>query len=428
MSLSFSSVKANLPDDQLPDLPDMFPVRQHFPSDKIEGLENILEKGFADLQETDLRGQRIAVTAGSRGIKGIADILRQTVAVLKARGADPFLIPAMGSHGGATGEGQTAVLERLGIDEATVGAPIHSSMAVVHLGRTEHGLDVYCDNSAYTADGIVVCNRIKVHPVFKSDYESGIVKMMVIGLGKHKGAVAAHQQGFDRFGEVMPAAARLCLTQAPILCGVGIVENAYGELASVEVLRPEDILAREAELLQQAKRIMGRLLMDEIDILIVDKIGKDISGGGLDANITGRSAWGLPGFTAPPIQRIIVRDLTESTHGNAIGIGLADFTTRHCAEKIDLSTTYTNAITAHSLLSPKIPVITECDRDALVAALRTLRGGVPAAPRIVRILNTKDLETVWMSDTYTDFLGQSSDIEIVGRAEPLRFNDSGDLI
>lgn len=428
MSLSFSSVKANLGGEQPLEMVHMMPVRQHFPSDSIEDVGGVLRNGLASFETTAWADKHIAITAGSRGIKGIAGILRETVEVLKAYKAHPFIVPAMGSHGGATAQGQVAVLERLGITEDSIGAPIRSSMDVVQLGTTSHGLDVYCDKIAVEADGIIVCNRIKAHNVFKADYESGVAKMIVIGLGKHKGAVAAHHHGFDLFADIIPAAAELSLTKAPILCGIGVIENAYGELAALEVLKPEEILAREPELLREAKRIMGRLLMDTVDILIVDEIGKDISGGGLDANVTGRSPWGLPGFTAPPIQRIIVRDLSEATHGNAIGIGLADFTTRRCAEKIDLATMYTNALTAHSLLSPKLPVITENDLDALTAALHTLRGGAPEAPLIVRITNTKDLDMIWMSQVYNEAVKTDPELEVVGESKPLQFDSSGNLI
>ena len=428
MSLSFSSVKPMLGDQGQLTLPAMMPVRQRFPSDRISDIETSVNEGFAQLSCPALKGKKIAVTAGSRGIKNIAAVLRASVKALKGRGAEPFIVPAMGSHGGATAKGQIRVLASLGLTETSIGAPIRSSMDVVPLGTTEHGLDVFCDRLAFEADGIVVCNRIKVHPVFKADYESGIVKMLVIGLGKHRGALATHHHGFDRFADIMPAAAALSLTRAPVLCGIGVIENGYGGLAAIEVLPPDMILSRERELLKEAKRIMGSLLMPEIDILIVDEIGKDISGGGLDANITGRSAWGLPGFVAPPIQRIIVRGLSEATHGNGIGIGLADFTTRSCAEKIDLTITYTNALTAHSLLSPKIPVILENDRDALGAALHTLRGGVPDAPLIVRITNTKDLESIWMSETYSEVFQQNPDLEIMGPPQPFKFNNDGSLI
>ena len=428
MSILFSSLKPTLASDRPDTFPAMVPVRQRFFAGPELDTAAAVAGGLAGLDLPSLKGKKIALTAGSRGIKTMVEVLRAAVGFLLAAGAEPFIVPAMGSHGGATAAGQVAVLESLGINQASIGAPVRSSMDVAPLGTTEHGLDVFCDRHAFEADGIVVINRIKVHNVFKAAYESGLAKMMVIGLGKHKGAVAAHHHGFERFGEIIPGAAALVLGRAPVLCGIGIVEDGYGNFGTVEVLPPEAILAREPELLLEAKRTMGRLLMPAIDVLIIDEIGKDISGGGMDANVTGRSPLGLPGFAAPPIQRIIVRGLSAATYGNAIGIGLADLTTRACAERIDLAVTYTNALTAHSLLSPKIPVVCENDREALSTALRILRGGVPESPKIVRIVNTKDLENIWMSETYQELIEQNPDLAVTGAAQPLRFNPDGLLI
>ena len=421
MSLTFSRIEPTLPGSEELHLPKMLLVRQSFPRYTAGDSAAEVSSGFSRLDDCNLEGKRIAITAGSRGIKGLASILRATVTELKARKAIPFIIPAMGSHGGATAEGQEKVLESLGINEAQIGAPIRSSMEVVHLGTTRHGLSVFSDKLAYQADGIVVCNRIKAHTTFKGDYESGIVKMLVIGLGKHQGAIETHNFGFDRFHEILPAAAEVVLSKTSVVCGIGIIENGYNELAKVEVIPARQIMSREIELLKEAKRVMGRLLLDEIDILIVDEMGKDISGTGLDSNVTGRSSWGLPGFVAPPIQRIIVRDLTPATKGNATGIGLADFTTRTCAEKIDPSITYTNAITAHVMQSAKIPIVAENDRQALRAALATLRYGFPQAPLIVRIKNTKELETIWVSETYREFIMQNANLELIGEAKAFRF-------
>ena len=428
MTIFFSGIRPTMASNQPLVLPAMVPVRQRFSSDTIPDISRAVIEGLARLDGNSFKGKKIAVTAGSRGIKGMLEVLRSTISFLKLRGAEPFIVPAMGSHGGASAEGQLAVLENLGVTESSVGAPICSSMDVVPLGTTEDDLEVFCDKRAFEADGVVVCNRIKVHNVFKADFESGLAKMMVIGLGKHEGAVATHYLGFDRFGDVIPRAAQLILDKVNILCGIGIVENGYGEVATVEVLPAETILRREPELLREAKRIMGRLLMPEIDVLMIDEIGKDISGGGMDANVTGRSPWGLPGFVAPPIQRIIVRGLSKATHGNAIGIGLADLTTRVCAEQIDLATTYTNALTAHSLLSPKIPVVTENDREALDIALRILPGGIAKAPKIVRIVNTKDLENIWMSETYQQTFEENHDLEVMGPPQAIQFSDHGSLI
>ncbi|MFW2369077.1 MAG: lactate racemase domain-containing protein [Desulforhopalus sp.] len=427
MSLTFSPIEPTLPGSQTLHLPRMLPVRQVFPRDTIVDTAAIVHSGFSGLDNNTLEGKSIAITAGSRGIKGLAAILRAVVMELKTRKAQPFIVPAMGSHGGATAEGQMKVLESLGINEAQVGAPIRSSMEVVPLGTASNGLKVFCDKLAYHADSIVVCNRIKAHTTFKGDYESGIIKMLVIGLGKHRGAIEAHNLGFDRFHEILPTAAELVLSKTSVLCGIGLVENGYNELARVEVIPTDRIMRREIELLKEAKRVMGRLLLDEIDILIVDEMGKDISGTGLDSNVTGRSSWGLPGFVAPPIQRIIVRDLTPATKGNATGIGLADFTTRICAEKIDPTLTYTNAITAHVMQSAKIPIVAENDHQALRAALVTLRHGIPKAPLIVRIKNTKELETIWLSETYKEFIKKSSNLEIIGDSRVVRFSRDGTL-
>ena len=427
MPLSFPRIEPTLPGNQTLRLPVMLPVQQSFPSRAAIDAAGAVHSGFSRLGDFDLENKSIAITGGSRGIKGITDILRATAKELGSRKALPFVIPAMGSHGGASAEGQRKVLESIGIDEARIGAPIHSSMEVVPLGTTKHGLKVFCDKLAYQADGIVICNRIKAHTTFKGAHESGIVKMLVIGLGKHRGALEAHSFGFDRFHEILPAAAELVLSKTKVICGIGLIEDAYGRLVRIEVLPPEQIMSREIELLKEAKRVMGRLLLDRIDVLIVDEMGKDVSGSGLDSNVIGRSSWGLPGFVGPPVQRIIVWDLTPASKGNAIGIGLADFTTRVCAEKIDPTITYTNVITAHVIQSGKIPIVAENDEQAIKMALATSRLSNPDAPRIVRIKNTKELETIWVSKPYQAFIKASSNLEVVGEAKTVGFSKNGSL-
>lgn len=428
MTLTFSHIDPTLPGHQPGHWPRMLTVKQSFPRSTAVDIEDTVHTGFSRLGNNSLAGKRIAITAGSRGIKGLTSVLRAAVMELKSRQAEPFIVPAMGSHGGATADGQIKVLESLGITEAQIGAPIRSSMEVVALGTTGHDLQVFCDTLAYHADGVVVCNRIKPHTTFKGDYESGIIKMLVIGLGKHRGAVEAHNFGFDRFHEILPPAAELVLSKTSVLCGISLIEDAYSSLARVEVIPADQIMRREIDLLKEAKRVMGRLLLDKVDILIVDEMGKDISGTGLDSNVTGRSSWGLPGFVAPPIQRIIVRDLTPATKGNATGIGLADFITRTCAEKIDQTITYTNAITSHALLSAKIPIVAENDQQALRAALVTLKHGTQDNPLIVRIKNTKELETIWLSETYQEFIEKNSDLEVIGAAKAVSFGRDGSLV
>jgi lactate racemase-like protein len=427
-SLDIRNIAPTIADGLQVDLPQMMPVRQLFANDHVPDIEEAVRQEMLRFSGLDLHQKKIAITAGSRGIKGMVEVLRAVASELGNLGAEPFLVPAMGSHGGGTAEGQIAVLEKLGITEATVGAPIRSSMDVVELGAIPGGTKVHCDKLAFESDGIVVCNRIKAHTAYKGENESGLVKMMVIGLGKHKGATAFHRLGFDHFHHAIPAAGDVFLANAPVLFGVGLVENAYGKAAAIEGIEPDRILERDRELLRHAKAIMGRLLVPDIDVLIVDEIGKDISGGGMDSNVTGRSTWGLPGFDAPPIQRISVRDLTKATAGSAMGLGMADFTTKRCAGKIDLAVTYTNALTALALLPPKIPMIVEDDRYALAFALRTVRTAGPGGARIVHIKNTKDLEDIWVSEAYLPDLSGRDDVLVRGDPQPIRFDQAGDLI
>ncbi len=425
--LSVGFVMPRLTGDRAIAFPRMVPVEQRFRSERIDDVPGAVRAALAPFSALDVRGKRIAVTGGSRGIAGMVEVLRTIVAQLREWGAEPFLFPAMGSHGGGTAEGQIAVLENLGMTEAAIGAPIRSSMDVVEVGKISGGQPVYCDRIASESDGIVLCNRVKPHPTFKASHESGLVKMLVIGMGKQEGASAIHQLGFDRFHEILPAAAQCVLDRAPVLFGVALVENAYDQLAVVEAVAPDRILAREPELLRHAKATMGRLLAPAIDVLIVDKIGKDISGAGMDPNVTGRTGWRLPGFDAPPIQRIVVRDLTEKTAGNATGLGMADFTTRRCAHKIDLEVTYTNGVTALNLDPAKIPLIAENDREALVMALKSCRGATPETARIVHIRNTKALERIWISPSAMADLEGRDDVVPQGPAADIRFDANGDL-
>ncbi|MBT3359907.1 MAG: DUF2088 domain-containing protein [Rhodospirillales bacterium] len=427
-SLDISNFAPTIADGLQVDLPRMMPVRQGFPEDHVADIEAAVRRQLGQFSGLDLGGKKIAVTAGSRGIKGMVEVLRAVVAELKDRGAEPFLVPAMGSHGSGTAEGQIAVMEKLGMSEAAIGAPVRSSMDVVELGTIADGTRVFWDKLAYQSDGIVVCNRIKAHTAFSGEYESGLVKMMVIGLGKHRGATALHQLGFDNFHHAVPAAGKVVLANAPILFGVGVVENAYGQMAAIEGIAPDRIMERESELLGYSKAIMGRIQLDDIDVLIVDEIGKDVSGGGMDPNVTGRSALGLAIENTPSIQRIIVRDLTQATAGSSMGLGMADFTTKRCAEKIDLAVTYTNALTALVLLPPKIPMICESDQAALAFALRTARLQHPDGARIVRIKNTKDLENIWVSEAYRTDLSGRDEMRISGDTKPIRFDDAGNLV
>lgn len=374
-------------------------------------------------------GDRVAITAGSRGIANFPDILRHIVRHFRQLGAEPFIFPAMGSHGGATADGQEVMLKQLGVSASDVGAPIVSSMAVVELGRTRDGVPVFLERQAADADHIVVVNRIKSHTKFKAPVESGLMKMMAIGMGKQEGARYYHKAAIQyTFPKIILDAARVVMARAPILCGVGIVENGLGETAHVEAVPKSDIESREKSLLQMAKRMAPSLPFDDIDLLIVDEMGKDISGVGIDPNVTGRNRDLLGGFDHPvTVKRLFVRDLTESSHGNANGIGLADVTTRRLVDKIDFNATYHNALTAISLEKAAIPMHFKTDREAVDACLGSI-GLTPASrSRIVRIKNTLALESVEVSEAYSDRFGQRPDMEVVAGPYPMVFDDEGNL-
>ncbi|MBT5168178.1 MAG: DUF2088 domain-containing protein [Opitutales bacterium] len=406
-------------------LPDLVPVHQHFSTDRIEDIDQETRTQLALLSETDLRGKQIAITAGSRGIKGFVETLKAIVAQLKAWEAKPFIVPAMGSHGGATASGQVEVLESLGITENSIGAPIRSSMEIVELGKLDRNTVVCCDRLAFESDGIIVCNRVKAHTGFLGDYESGLLKMMAIGLGKHIGTTSLHQLGFGQFHRVIPEAAALFLEKAPILFGVAIVENAHSQTASISGILPHDLFKREKELLTIAKNTMGRLLVSDIDLLVVDEIGKDISGGGMDSNITGRAASGIKRPNSPNIKQIVIRDLTHATAGNSLGMGMADVMTRRAADKINLACTYTNVLTSGVPLAGKLPIIAENDRTAIEMA-HNLCGTNPNSPlRVAHIRNTKDLENIWLSTTYLSEIESNPDLSTMGEPRAYEFDDQG---
>ena len=407
--------------------PRMVPVEQRFPADAITDVAAHVRQTVAALPKPDVKGKSIAITAGSRGIPNIVEILATVVSVLREWGADPFIVPAMGSHGNANAEGQKGVLTGYGITEESVGAPIRASMEVVQVAEMPDGTPLYCDKHARSADGIVVCNKIKAHSNYKADYESGLAKMMVIGLGKHVGATQFHSFGFARFHEMIPTAGARLLNALPVVFALGLVENAYGKMAIIEALQPKDLLAREKELLVISKKIMGQLLMPSIDLLIVDEIGKDISGQGMDPNVTGRASSGLPGFVSIPIGRIFVRGISEPSHGNIAGIGTADLTTVKVFNEADLGATYTNGITARNLEGAKLPMIANSDRQAMTISLMNSPGVEPSQARIVRIKNTKKLQHILVSEAYLPELREREDFAILGEPVPITFDSTGTI-
>jgi hypothetical protein len=414
--------------------PRMVEVQQKIPSSKLDDYISAIREELRKkkLDEKVNAGSRIAVTAGSRGIAHYAEILSTVIEEVKKAGGEPFIVPAMGSHGGATPEGQLEVLRSLGITAETVGAPIRSSMEVDEIGRMKNGAPVYIDRIASKADGIIVIGRVKPHTDFKGRIESGLMKMMAIGLGKQKGAEMIHWYLSEGYHRLIPAVARLIMEKTPLLLGLAVLENASHETAIVKALEPGEIEKEEAKLLEKSKELLARIPFRELDVVVVEEIGKNISGVGMDTNVTGRF-W-LPGETdprAPKIKKIVVLDLSEATHGNAIGIGLADITTKKVVSKIDYDATYVNCLTQGSTETAKMPPFLPNDRDAIATALRTCGPIDPREAKVVRIKNTLELEKLWISENLAEMVKSNPDlskrVEILSEPREMQFDVLGTL-
>jgi len=372
-------------------------------------------------------GENVAISAGSRGIANIAIIIKSIIEQLKATGARPFIVPAMGSHGGATPEGQVDILRRFGITEENMGVPIKASMDVIQVGETL-GFPVYIDKFASEADHVVVVARVKPQTGFKVEIGSGIHKMMAIGLGKQKGALTYHRAmihyGYTR---VIQNVGREVSKKAKIAFALGIVENAYGQTARIEGVLPEEMEQKEKELLSLAKSWMMKLPFNEIDLLIVDEIGKNISGDGMDTPIIGRFTDPLDQDLGPKITRIIVLDLTGETYGNAVGIGMADFTTKRVVEKMDRQATYVNALTGVAPEVAKIPPYFDTDQEAIDTALDTIGLIQREATKVIRIKNTRVLREVQVSEAYMPLLKGRKDLVQLDEPRELQFDQYGKL-
>ena len=403
-------------------LPRMFKARQIFPGGRIENITGEVRDQIASLPLPDLTGKNVALTAGSRGIANIAKILRAAADFLKEKGAAPFIVPAMGSHAGATAESQKDFIAGYGITEAAMGVPIISSMEVVRIGETASGFPVYCDAHAASADYILPVNRIKPHTNFKAEIESGTCKMLVIGLGKHKGASAIHAMPFSRFSTVIQDTAKVHFATGKVFGSLGIVENAYDDTMRIEGIPVDRIIEREKELLAEAKRVMAKFLVDSIDVLIVEEIGKNISGGGMDANVIGRATAGEPGFETIPIQNILVLGIAELSHGNALGVGVADIVTVDFMKQLDIGSTYTNAITSHAIRGARLPMAANSDREAVKLGVFCSYGVNPADVKIVQIINTILLSEVRLSEAYLPLVKDDPRFEILSDPEPMRFD------
>lgn len=409
-------------------LPRMVPVRQRFdgfsiPDAAAAAREALRTSGVLKRVEP---GMRVAVTAGSRGIANIAAILRAVVRELAEAGALPFIIPAMGSHGGATAAGQTEVLASLGVTEESLGCPIRSAMEVARIGSTADGRPVQIDACAAAADGIVVVNRVKAHTSFTGAYESGLMKMMAIGLAKQAGAEVCHQEGYGRIAANIEKYGKAILRHARILFGVAIVENAYEQTCEIAAMPGEEIPAREPALLCRAKTLMPGILFSGIDVLVVDRMGKNISGLGMDPHVTGCFATQYASGPPRP-DKLAVLDLTEETHGNANGIGVADVTTRRLVEKMVPEVTYPNAITATLTQAVRIPMVMENQKLAIQAAVKTAAGFEKETVRLVRVPDTLHLDTIQISESMLPEALRNDRIEVLDGPSEMVFDQWGNL-
>ena len=413
-------------------LPKMTRIRQQFEVPVLDDLPAAIRAELDRINAAAIvkPGETVAITAGSRGVANVATAVKATVDYLKALGAHPFVVPAMGSHGGATSEGQRSVLAHYGITEATVGAPVKATMDVVELGQTADGLPVFFDRYAAEADHVIPLNRIKAHTDFNGSIESGLMKMMVIGLGKQQGANLYHRAFFQYgFEHIITTVGGFILDSGKIAFGLGLIENAHEDTAKAVAMPAAQLLRTERELLVEAKSLMGRLPFDELDLLIVDWTGKNISGTGMDTNVIGRMMQNFePEPAKPAILRIFVRDLTEASDGNATGIGLADFTTTRLVDKIDRHSTYMNGITALGPQKSKIPFYYDTDREAIEVALDTIGLTEPEDARVIRVESTLQLTEVDISEVLLEDAKLHSRLEVIGETKPFAFDRSGNLL
>ena len=366
-------------------------------------------------------GGMVAVAVGSRGISGLAGIVAAVVDCLRSLGLEPFILPAMGSHGGASAEGQTELLRELGVSEATVNAPVISSMEVVSFGQLASGCEVFFSKDAVHADHVFVINRVKPHTAFTAEVESGLCKMLAVGCGKHRGAEAIHTYGP---ANIVPAAERV-RQQATILGGLSVVENQLEQIHTLRLVPPSEFAVSDRELLGLARKLLPRIPIDDLDILVVDEIGKNISGAGMDPNVVG--FWRRDGGPRrPDFRTLIVLDVTQPSHGNALGLGMADMTTRRVFEKIDFKATYTNALTSGVWASARTPIVMPDDRAALSAALAKVPR--PEKGRVARIRNTLNLEHLWVTGEVVAGLVNQPGIEVDPRELDLEFDAAGRLL
>jgi len=414
------------------EMPKICSVEQIFDTSSVKNIEEHIRAELAKptIESLLVRGNRVALAVGSRGIGRIDRIVRALVDELKSRGMEVFIVPSMGSHGGATAAGQREYLAGYGITEETMGVPIHSSMDVVKLGEIDGGLPVYFDKTAFEgADLIIPVNRVKCHTGFRGPIESGLYKMLVIGMGNHIGAQSVHALGFAKFAGLIPKIGQFILDHVPaIQFGLAIVENAADLPSLIEAVPAGEFKTREPELLALSKSLMPRLNFRTIDLLIVEELGKNISGAGLDPNVTGRF-WMSHMEDGPLIcNRIVLLDLTPESHGNAMGVGMADAISKKLLDKIDFNATYTNAITAARIEKARIPMVMKDDRDTIKIALQSIGLAPQQAPRIVIIKNTLELKHIHVSEGLIKEVAANPSLRISGNLQEMNFDENGNLL
>lgn len=404
-------------------LPKCCRVKQDIPDPRIDDVaaETRVKLENSGLSNKISPGQKVCIAAGSRGIHKLSTVIKSVVSYVKGLGANPVIVPAMGSHGGAEPDGQREVLEGYGIEESIVGAPIEASMEVRQVGETSSGVPVYCDSVVLESDAAIIVNRVKVHTSFSGEHESGILKMMAIGLGNHRGATTLHAEGFGAFSELIPSAGKILLQEAPIALGVGLLENGLDHLCEIGAWDPEEIVPKEKAMLERQKELMPEIPFDEVDLLIVEEIGKDISGSGMDTNVVGKVK-----PVRANIEWILLLDLTDETHGNACGVGLADLTTKRVFDKFDPASTYTNLITSKALARGRLPVILSNDLVALKTGIKLSRKN-PDNVKIVRLKNTLELGEFEVSEGLLPEVRDQSLLSIVEEPRTLVFNEAGEL-
>lgn len=411
-------------------IPKMFRVRQIFPRPIIEpkNIPEVVKKELAQKKFSDKikPGMNIGITAGSRGVANVAIITKSIVDFVASKGANPFVVPAMGSHGGATAEGQLELLAGYGITEEYLGCPIKSSMEVKMIGHTEDGREVVIDKNAAEADGIIISCRIKPHNAFRGKYESGIMKMMAVGLGKQVGAEHVHEQGMQNIAKNIPIIGNAIIKYAPILFAVPCIENAFDETCKIIAVNSDEIAEKEPKLLKEAFTNMPRIIVGKCDVLVVDEIGKNYSGTGVDPNITGTFSTKYASGGVK-VQRTAMLDISNESHGNGLGVGLSSVITKRLFDKLDLEKMYPNCITSTVLESARIPCIVANDKEAIQLCIRTYVGINKEKVKVVRIPNSLHIEHIMLSEAYYNEVKNYPDLEIESEPAYMEFNKEGNL-